>query len=154
MNPVQEKGDARLAQLRELLLKDEELARRAVEEDVNSLKAIILNRESFGNHIAPHLAENVEYLQQNYPNLFGQYLGEAIRLEIRDSQGEIIDALYPIIGKLISKYLREEFRKISEQIDRRLSDPFSWKNIRLRFRAIFSGASYQEFLEKLSPIEK
>ncbi|MEO0473593.1 MAG: hypothetical protein AAF206_28535 [Bacteroidota bacterium] len=148
MNPVQEKDDGKLAQLRELLLKDEELARQAVEEDVNSLKEIILNRENFGNHLAPHLADNVEYLQQNYPNLFGRYLGEAIKLQIRNSQGEIIDALYPIIGKLISKYLREEFRRISEQIDQRLSDPFSWKNIRLRAKALFTGTSYQEMLIK------
>ncbi|MEO1451716.1 MAG: hypothetical protein AAFV07_19460, partial [Bacteroidota bacterium] len=66
--------------------------------------------------------------------------------QIRESQDEIIDALYPIIGKLISKFLRTEIQRISEQIDERLKNPFSWDTIKGRIKAFFAGVSYDEYL--------
>ncbi|MEM6345223.1 MAG: hypothetical protein AAF927_15135 [Bacteroidota bacterium] len=143
---IKESSEARLDQLRDLLFEEELRAQTLLEKDVHTLRKIVLEEEEFADHLSPHFQKNVEYLRDNFPHLFGRYLGEAIKIQIRDSQAEIIDALYPIIGKLINKYLRSEIQRISQQLDSRLSDPFSKKTLKLRWKAFWSGVSYQELL--------
>ncbi|MEL6589345.1 MAG: hypothetical protein AAFQ87_09625 [Bacteroidota bacterium] len=143
---IKESGEARLDQLRDLLFEEELRAQTLLEKDVLMLRKIVMEEEELADHLEPHFQRNVEYLKENFPHLFGRYLGEAIKIQIRDSQAEIIDALYPIIGKLISKYLRAEIQRISQQLDNRLSDPFSWNTLKLRWKAFRSGISYEELL--------
>ncbi|MFK7924516.1 MAG: hypothetical protein AB8H47_21345 [Bacteroidia bacterium] len=143
---IKESSEARLDQLRDLLFEEELRAQSLLEKDVHTLRKIVLEEEEFADHLNPHFQRNVEYLKENFPHLFGRYLGEAIKIQIRDSQSEIIDALYPIIGKLINKYLRAEIQRISQQLDSKLSDPFSWNMLKLRWQAFRSGVSYQELL--------
>ncbi len=138
--------DPRLEQLRSLLLQEDRLAQQTVSGQLEQLSDIVLEQDHLAEHLKPHFEKQVSYLKENFPALFGRYLGEAIRLQIRDSQNEIIDALYPIIGKLISRYLRAELQRISQQIDERLSNPFSWKNLKLRWKSIRTGVPYQEVL--------
>ncbi|MEM7659823.1 MAG: hypothetical protein AAF399_27160, partial [Bacteroidota bacterium] len=39
-----------------------------------------------------------------------------------------------------------EIERISQQIDERLKDPFSFESLKLRAKALFSGVSYEELL--------
>ncbi|MEM9986627.1 MAG: hypothetical protein AAF804_16170, partial [Bacteroidota bacterium] len=135
-----------LNELRALLLDQDRHTREGLAQKLNELEAVLNDPEALGQRLEPILEDQVQYLQENFPELFGRYLSSAIKLQIRNSQGEIIDALYPIMGKLINRYLRAEIERISQRLDQSLKDPFSWENIKLRFKAWFSGVSYQELL--------
>ena len=145
---VQSKQEAeqRLRELRELLLEEEAEAHGLVMSRIEKIQQQITDEERFKDRLGPHLENQLDFLQQNFPDLFGKYLGKAIKKQIRDSQDEIIDALYPIIGKLISRFIKAEIERISQRIDRQLEDPFSLKNLRLRIKAFFSGVTYEELL--------
>ena len=145
---VQSKQEAeqQLRELRELLLEEEAEAHVLVMNRIETIQKQIMDDERFKERLGPHLESQLDFLQQNFPDLFGKYLGKAIKNQIRDSQDEIIDALYPIIGKLISKFIRTEIERISQRIDQQLQDPFSLKNLKLRIKAFFSGISYEEML--------
>ena len=134
-----------LEELRHLILSDDRERRAEIERRLTELEEVI-KRDDFQDKLEPFLEEQLVYLQKNFPELFGKHLGTAIKVQIRESQSEIIDALYPIIGKLISKYLRTEIERISQQIDQRLQDPFSFSSLKLRLKAFFTGVSYQELL--------
>ena len=133
-NPPQEL----LEQLRQLLLSDDRERHEEIQGRLEELEAFV-KRDDFHEKLEPFLEEHLTYLQKNFPELFGKHLGTAIKVQIRESQSEIIDALYPIIGKLIGKFLRTEIERISEQIDRRLQDPFSFSSFKLRLKAFFTG---------------
>lgn len=143
---VPQQDDPRLEQLRSLLLEEELLVQAGLREEVAQLKSILMEQDKLAAHLKPHFEDQITFLKENFPNLFSRYLGEAIRLQIRESQSEIIDALYPIIGKLISRYIKAEFQRISQQVDDRLKDPFSWKSLKLRLKAWRTGVSYEEIL--------
>ena len=146
MASVEEDSAAKLDLLRALLLEDERLSRTEIEQEVNHLREILLQEDKFSEHLAPHLSEQLTYLKENFPDLFGRYLGEAIKIQIRDSQDEVVDALYPIIGQLIGTYVRKEIKRISGQIDEKLKDPFSLDSLKMRWKAFTSGVKYEEYL--------
>ena len=141
-----QEAEQRLRELRELLLEEEAETHVLVMNRLEKIQHQMMDDERFKERLGPHLEKQLNFLQQNFPDLFGKYLGKAIKTQIRDSQDEIIDALYPIIGKLISKFIRTEIERISQRIDHQLQDPFSIKNLKLRIKAFFSGVSYEEML--------
>ena len=134
-----------LDELRRILLSEDRQSNQGLIARFEEMERM-LKEEDFEGKLEPHLEAHISYLQENFPELFGKHLATAIKVQIRDSQNEIIDALYPIIGKLIVRFLRAEIERISQQIDDRLKDPFSFESIKLRFKALFSGVSYEELL--------
>ena len=111
-------------------------------EEVEGNKDARINQEE----LERQLNKQLNFLQENFPDLFGKYLGKAIKNQIRDSQDEVIDALYPIIGKLISRFIKAEIERISQKIDHHIKKPLSYKNLKLRFKAFMTGVSYEELL--------
>lgn len=136
----------KLDELRKLLLAEDRPDRDEIREKVSELEELLGSREALAEHLQPHFMEHQEHLQAHFPELFGKSIASAIKSQIRDSQDEIIDALHPIIGKLIVQYVKMEIQRISQEIDRRLEDPFSFKNLRLRFKALVTGIPYEDLL--------
>ncbi|MEO0895158.1 MAG: hypothetical protein AAFY71_01980 [Bacteroidota bacterium] len=156
-NPLQKKSikanrseEGFFGEVKKFFLKEEHKVQDDLYERLNEIESLLASSDKLDKKLKPHfdkhLEEHVTYLQENYPDLFGKYMATAIKKGIKDSQEEIIDALYPIIGKLISKFLRMELEKLSQMIDQRLQDPFSFDNLKLRVKALFSGVSYEEML--------
>ncbi len=90
--------------------------------------------------------DKLEYMQNNFPDLFGEFVTKAIKVQIKESQNEVIDALYPIMGKLIGKYIRVEIEKLSQRIDSQLDKAFSFQGLWLRIKAFFSGVKYEDII--------
>ncbi len=137
-----------LRELKTLLMEEEIVSQQAILEELERLKKLILDHEQFGAHLDPYLEAKITYLRDNFPRLFGAAMSEAIKIQVRDSQDEIIDALYPIIGKLIVKYLKSEIERINERIDKQLQNTFSLSGIWRRFKALFTGVSYEDMMMK------
>ena len=70
----------------------------------------------------------------------------AIRNEIRNSRNEIVDALYPIMGRLASAYVLSVFRNFVEEANRRLESGLSGRYLRLRLKSLLTGTPYAELL--------
>jgi len=147
---ISRKDEGILGEVKKFFLKEDREVQNEINERLAEIETIFAEREKFEDKLEPileaRLQEHVQYLQENYPELFGQYLATAIKQQIKESQEEIIDALYPIIGKLIGRYLRMELEKLSQMIDQRLQDPFSFSNLKLRVKAFFTGISYEELI--------
>ncbi len=141
-----QQADKRLEKLRQILLAQDRESQASVMERLSELESALVDDEAFEARLSPHLKEQVAYLQEHFPQLFGKFMGPAIRKQIEEEREVIIDALYPIIGRLIARYLKEEIQRISDRIDDSLKDPFSLENLKLRIQALFSHVSYQELL--------
>lgn len=136
----------RLEELRTLLLAQDRASHSSVMERLAELEQAMVDDETFSERLTPYMEEQVRHLQQEFPSLFGKFLGPAIKQQIQEEREVIIDALYPIIGKLIARYLKEEIQRISEKLDESLTDPFSLSNLKLRVKAMFSSVSYEELI--------
>ncbi len=91
--------------------------------------------------IDPIVQEHLDKLKEDFPTLFGPVITQTIKYQIKNSQNEVVDALYPIVGKLIRKYIAREIEIISEKVDRQLARAFSWQGWLRKIKAWFSGTS-------------
>lgn len=68
----------------------------------------------------------------------------AIRTEIKNSKEMMIEALYPITGRLVTAAVANAFRELVEDLNRRIDALVSTHRWRLRMRAVVSGRSMAE----------
>lgn len=126
--------DKRFELLRELLL----------EEDREKFKALsdeIVLRENMAARVDPIIDEKIDDLRENFPEYFGGTITATIKTQIRDSQDEVVDALYPIMGKLIKKAIMVEINRLSESINQSVKKTFSFKEYFNIFKRKVSGVS-------------
>jgi hypothetical protein len=126
--------DKRFDLLRELLLEEDR-------EKINALNEEIRVREKVSARVDPIIDEKIEDLRKNFPEYFGDTITETIKTQIRDSQDEVVDALYPIMGKMIKKFIMAEIRKLSENINQKVKKTFSFREVFNRFKRRVSGVS-------------
>ncbi|MCE7979913.1 MAG: hypothetical protein DYG89_01870 [Caldilinea sp. CFX5] len=71
-------------------------------------------------------------------------IADAIRTNIRESQSEMVDALYPIMGKLVQRSVTEAMRELAQRIDRQMRRTFNFKDLMQRVKARVQGVSEAE----------
>ncbi|WP_139958245.1 cell envelope biogenesis protein OmpA [Flavicella sediminum] len=125
-SPEDTQKDKRFELLRELLLEEDR-------KELESLKEEVLVHEKFSERVAPLVDEKIEILREKFPEYFGDTITETIKIQIRDSQDEVIEALYPILGKLVKKFIISEIEKLTESINKTIKEKFSVKEIIKRF---------------------
>jgi hypothetical protein len=130
------------------LLDEDRAAQQNVQQEVALLKSELMVPEKFNQRVEPYFEEKIKYLQKNFPTLFGPFLSSAIAIQIRDSQDEIIEALYPIIGKLIRRYIAVEISQLGERLDAQLQQTLSPEAWWERLVALFKGESYDNRIMK------
>ncbi len=137
--------DQRFEQLIEILLADDR-------EDIKLLKEELLASENFQKKVDPIVDAKIEDLRENFPVYFGDTITETIKVQIKESQDEVVEALYPIMGKLVKKFIVAEIAKLYESINEAINNTFSFKNIMKRF---FKGkkAKAEDVLQKVFEVK-
>ncbi|MFY9241452.1 MAG: cell envelope biogenesis protein OmpA [Polaribacter sp.] len=115
--------------LKELLLKEDR-------QDLKSLKDEFLEKEKFRSKVSPVVDEKIQDLKERFPEYFGETITQTIKIQIRDSQDEVVEALYPIMGKLVKKFIVAEITKLSENINETINNKFSITQI---IKRLFKG---------------
>ena len=118
--------DNRFELLRDLLLAEDR-------EKFDSLSQEIIIREKLSKSVNPLIDEKILDLRENFPEYFGDTITETIKIQIRDSQDEVVEALYPIMGKMVKKFIVAEITKLSDSINKTIKEKFSFKEILKRY---------------------
>ncbi|MCS6844079.1 MAG: SH3 domain-containing protein [Caldilineales bacterium] len=71
-------------------------------------------------------------------------LGEAIRRKIQEGRDEMVEALYPILGQMVTRAVTEAVRDLARAVDARMRYSFTPQAILRRVRARLSGVSEAE----------
>lgn len=127
-------NDDRFELLRELLLNEDR-------KEFDELKQEVFQKERTAARITPIIDEKIEDLREKFPEYFGDTITQTIKHQIKDSQDEVVDALYPIMGKLIKKAIVAEINKLSEAINQRVKKTFSFRGAFKRVQNKVSGVS-------------
>jgi len=73
-------------------------------------------------------------------------MSAAIKEQIRGERDAMIDALYPVIGSTISKYLSETLSALIQTVNERIESHLSFRGVARKIRARAAGVSEAELL--------
>lgn len=107
-----------MGQLREILLKED---RNTLAE----LQRIINDKSLLSGKVNPIIEDHLTFLRHNFPKEYSIIVNRIIEQKLKDSQQEILDVVYPVMGKMINKYINLQFQQLKESIDARINYVFS-----------------------------
>ena len=138
--------DERLSILKDILLTDERQYAKKVEEKLRIVEDIFNKQKQLPERVNPIIADRLEDFVTSMPKTLGPVITETLKNEIEESQEAVIEALFPIIGKLIKKYVQQEFKVLSEQINNKMNSAFSFEGLKRKFKSKKSGVSESDLL--------
>ena len=132
-------NDELMKKLKMILLKEDR-------EELDKLKAVIHNREQLSEKVGPIIEERLDFLRQNFPEEYKGVIDRLIEEKLKSSQAQIIDAIYPAMGKMIKKYINHQFIVFKESVDSKVKNSFSVKGFMKRMKDKFNGVDEGEVL--------
>ncbi len=124
----------RLKLLKKILLTEEKEVTDSLIADVEKLSNTLNQPHELAQKIDPLIDSKIKKLVDDMPKKLSPVITSALKAEIKNSQDAVVEALFPIIGKLIKKYIAHEIKLLNEQINAQLKKAFSFKNF---FKSIF-----------------
>lgn len=154
-----------VARLKELLFDSESQTIAAIEERLNSLEGtssaerqaridvarkvdqlfeVAGTEERFTSSVAEVLDNALRTAEvQNHEEVaqaMAPLVVQTIRLELRNSQDELVDILYPITGRMVKAYVASAMKDLVRDLNRRVEQ----NGLMLRIRSLVSGKSVAE----------
>ena len=133
-------------QLRKIILEDEVVRRETIEKELADLFEELKDKEKLSTHVGPIIQERLEDLKNRFPEIYGDVITETIKKQIADSQDEVVEALYPIIGQLTKKYIRKEIELLAEKIEKQLDENLSVNTWLRRVKSWFGRVDEAEMI--------
>ncbi|MEW7289183.1 cell envelope biogenesis protein OmpA [Aquimarina sp. 2304DJ70-9] len=125
--------------LKELLLTEEKEYTDSIAEKVEELSKIVHQKQELSHKVDPIIDDKLDKFVEEIPQTLGPTITEALKEEIKNSQDAVVEALFPIIGKMIKKYIAHEMKLLSENISKQTKKAFSFKNWFRKTRAKAQG---------------
>lgn len=162
-----------LDQLKDLLLADELTQLKELASKLRSLDFEAQDEETILQRITPLFdrillerlkskdAHTQEILSQYFADIIAQtskhnpsglsrslqsVISPAIAKEIAENKDVMIDALYPIMGGMISKYVTQAIKEIMETINKKIENGLSIERVKRKVKAKMTGVSEAELM--------
>jgi len=136
----------KLSILKDILLTDEREYAGTISKKIEHLEKTINERKLLSSKVSPIVDKKLETFTENIPKTLGPTITKTLKEEIKNSKDEVVEALYPIMGKMIKKYIAQEIKLLSERINRQLESSLSPKSWKRRFKAWFGGVKVEQVL--------
>ncbi len=114
--------NAALLQLRNLLLRED---RNRIDE----IETVIEDPMAFEEKVKPIIVEQIDELKRNFPTAYKKIVDEIVEEKIIGSQDMLINAIYPVMGTMIRKFITLQFQELKERIDSQIKSTFSSKGL-------------------------
>lgn len=134
-----------LSKLKEILLREDRDALLKLEE-------ILEDKEKLSGRVSPIIKDHLEFFKNNFPDEFKEEVKKITKQQFIEGQEELLNALYPSMGKMIKRYIAHEFQKLKDSIDDRVKKVFSSQGVWGRIKASIFGINSSEII--LSNIDK
>jgi len=131
----------KLKLLKELLLTEEKEFADSIAQKVEELNKIVHQKQELSYKVDPIIDDKLEEFVEEIPKTLGPTITQTLKEEIKNSQDAVVEALFPIIGKMIKKYIAHEMRLLSENISRQTKKAFSFKGWFRRTKARAQGVT-------------
>jgi len=122
------KQNDRLELLKEILLTDEKEVTTDLVEKVEELSRLVNEKEEIARRVTPLVDSKIDTFVKEMPTKISPVITKALKNEIKNSQDAVVEVLFPIIGKMIKKYINHEMKLLNERVNKQINDAFSFKN--------------------------
>ena len=138
--------DPKLLQLKEILNADEKKEIAVLSSRVNTIEHRT-EPENFINEIIAQEAErNPIGPKSRFHNFINETIPDSLKSSIKNDPGPIVDTLYPIMGNIVSKYIREALKDFMDSINEKVENQLPYQKILRSIRARLQGISEEEYL--------
>ncbi len=134
---------AKLETLKELLFPDDRGAVEDISKRIQLLELIINDQKKLAARVDPLVDDKINAFTKSMPDTLGPTITATLKKEIKNHKDEVVDALYPVLGKMVKKYVAQEIKILSEKIDNQLSFIKTWKR---KMRSWFGGPTEEQLL--------
>lgn len=145
--------DEKLELLKEILLTEEREFEKTIAKKLETLNVVINQKVQLSQKVDPIIDDKLEEFVKDIPETLGPTITQTLKEEIKNSQDAVVEALYPIMGKMIKRYIQNEMTLLAERINSQVKSSFSAQTWKRKFKAIFSGVSEEDLImsELMSP---
>lgn len=133
-----------LKKLREIILREDR-------EELMNLRHTLDDPQLLSEKVSPVIQEHLAVMKERFPVEYKNVIENMIQDKMRESQEELLNVLYPQLGKMIKKYITHQFQMLKESIDTQIKITISKMNIFARFKAKYFGSDQmaEEILAKI-----
>jgi hypothetical protein len=135
MYPKMDSKD-KLEILKDILFADEHEFEKRISDRIEVLETTLNERKNLSEKVDPIIEHQINEFKASIPTTMGPIITATLKEEIKNSRDKVVDALYPILGKMVKKYVAQEMKLLSEKIDDQLSF-LKW--FKRKFRSFTSG---------------
>jgi hypothetical protein len=132
----------KLIKLKELLLSEDRDFAQNILQKLDSLEDTVNTHEKLSEKVNPIIDKKIDTFVEEIPTKLGPVIADALT----KSQDKVVEALFPIIGKMIKKYIQQEIKVLSDSINSQVQTTFSIKTWQRKVKAIFTGVSEKEII--------
>jgi hypothetical protein len=122
--------------LKDILFAEEHEFEEKIAQRVELLEQTLQEREKLSEKVDPIVSKHIEEFTKSIPQTLGPVITETLKEEIRLHKDEVVDALYPILGKMVKKYVAQEMKLLSAKMNNQLGFLAFWKR---KVRSTFTG---------------
>ena len=136
----------KLKLLKEILLTEDRVFAQSITKKIEALNSVINKKQNLSEKVDPIIDDKLEDFVKEIPKTLGPTITRTLKEEIKNSQDAVVEALYPILGKMIKKYIQNEMKMLSERINSQVQSSFSAKAWKRKFKAIFLGVKEEDII--------
>ncbi len=128
-----------LQKLRDILLKKD----RA---ELQQLREVLEDRQKLSQRVAPIIEEHIDFIKQNFPQEFTAAVEKIVDSKLEGSQERILNVIYPVLGKMIRKFITHQFQMLKDNIDARVRTVFSRQGMWGRIKSKLFGVEASDII--------
>ena len=130
--------DVALEKLKDIILRNDR-------DELEELRAILNDKEKLSEKVNPIIVEHFEFLKENFSSEYSVIINGLIDKKLKQSEQELLDLIYPSLGKMISKYVALQISTLKDSIENSVKSSFSFGRT---FTSFFTGVKESELIIK------
>ncbi|HHH50524.1 MAG TPA: hypothetical protein ENK52_06065 [Saprospiraceae bacterium] len=123
-------------------------------EELAELRKKLNDPKHLSEKVAPHIKTQLAFFKENFSEEYKAVVNELITQRLKESKEEIIEVLYPEMGKMIRKYITHQFQMLKESIEDQMKNTFSKAGFFAKIRTFFPGGRKAAAADILSKLDK
>jgi len=113
--------DDKIQLLKNILFEEESSYVERIAHRVGQLEETFNDKKKLSSKVEPIVQNELDEFKTSIPDTLGPAITAALKEEIGKNRDQVVDALFPILGKMIKKYIAQEINKLSDKISQQLS---------------------------------
>ena len=144
----------KLQLLKDILLTDDRKSTNNLSKRVQEIEALLETKETVSHGVNPVINDKLEEFSNSFPEKLGPTITKTLEQQIANSKNKVVEALYPILRKMVKRFIQNEFQKLSEKITEQTNKALSFDYLKKKLRAFFTGVKEEDIIlnELANPI--